>query len=169
MGFKEDLAIDQFRLDYEWKRQASLFAEWGEKEAEAQFERDKLREKLDLTKAELDIAIRSNPTSFGLDKITEGAIQSKILQQPEYQEANEKYLQSVRDAKVMGVAKEAFEHRKKGLEKMTDLYLANYYAEPYIRKEAKEKIENESQKGAVQALNESMKSKNRLARRNTDQ
>ena len=67
MGYKEDVEIDKSSLDYEWLRQASLFMYWGEQEVEAQFLRDKTKEKLDLKRAELDSQIRKEPKSFGFE------------------------------------------------------------------------------------------------------
>lgn len=48
----------------------------------------------------------------------------------DYQQANDEYLDAVKEAKIFGVAREAFDHRKKALEKLTDLFLSQYWAEP---------------------------------------
>ena len=61
MGYKDDIKIDKHNLDVEWMNHAVLFIEWAEKEVEAQFEKDKAKERLDLVKAELDSRIRSDP------------------------------------------------------------------------------------------------------------
>jgi hypothetical protein len=127
--YKEDLEIDKFALDKEWEKQASLYCEWGEKEVEAQFNKDKLKEQLDLTRAEVDGEIRKSAARSNI-KITEAAISAEILKSRDYQKANNDYLEAIRDAKIFGIAKEAFEHKKKALEKLTDLFLAGYWAEP---------------------------------------
>lgn len=127
--YKEDLEINKFALDQEWEKQASLYCEWGEKEVEAQFNRDKLKEQLDLTRAEVDGKIRLMAARNNI-KTTEAAISSEILKDANYQKANNDYLEAIKQAKIFGVAKEAFEHKKKALEKLTDLFLAGYWAEP---------------------------------------
>jgi hypothetical protein len=127
--YNKDLEINKFALDKEWEKQASLFCEWGEKEVEAQFNKDKLKEQLDIIRAELDGQIRSNAILEGL-KITEVAISSEILKNKKYQKANNDYLEAIKEAKILGVAKDAFDHKKKALEKLTDLFLAGYWAEP---------------------------------------
>jgi hypothetical protein len=127
--YKEDLEINKFALDKEWEKQASLFCEWAEKEVEAQFNKDKLKEQLDIVRAELDGEIRQQAALEGT-KITEAGISSEILKHKRYQKASNDYLEAIKEAKILGVAKDAFDHKKKALEKLTDLYLAGYFAEP---------------------------------------
>lgn len=138
MGYKEDLEIDKDNLDEAWQYQALRFAEWAEKEIEAMFQRDKLKEQLDLQRAILDGHIRKNPTSYFLEKVTESAIQNIILQNENYQKINNDYLDAVKQTKIFGVAREAFDHRKKALEKLTDLFLSQYWAEPKNTKNREE-------------------------------
>jgi len=163
-NFKEDLVIDQYSLDKEWMNQALLYADWAEKSVTAAFEYDKAKERLDVTKAELDMNIRKDPSSFGIEKVTEGSIQSTITSNLIYQEANNKLLEAKRDAKLLEVAKDSFEHRKKALEKLTDLFLSKYYSEPYVSEPAKKLVEGQAQAGAGAALNESMKGRKFLRR-----
>jgi len=163
-NFKEDLVIDQFSLDKEWRQQALLYAHWAEKAVDASFEYDKAKERLDVIRAELDMNIRKDPSAFGIDKITEGAVQSAIANNAIYQEANSKLLESKRDAKLLDVARESFEHRKRALEKLTDLFLAKYYSEPYVSEPAKKLVEGQAKDGAQNALKESMKGRKLLRR-----
>ena len=129
-SYKDDLEIDKNNLDEAWQYQALKFAEWAEKEVEAMFQRDKLKDQLELQRAGLDSLIRKNPSNYFLDKVTESAIQNIILQNENYQKSNTAYLDAVKQAKIFGVAREAFDHRKKALEKLTDLFLSQYWAEP---------------------------------------
>jgi ssRNA-specific RNase YbeY (16S rRNA maturation enzyme) len=130
MGYKEDLEIDKNALDDAWQYQSILFCKWAEREVEAQFNRDKAKEQMDLVRARLDSDIRKNPKLFALEKITESAIENVILQTKEYREANNNYLNTIKEAKILSVAREAFDHRKSALTKLTDLFLSQYWAEP---------------------------------------
>jgi hypothetical protein len=134
MGYKEDLKIDKYALDEEWLKQPTLFINWAEEFVEAQADRDRKKEQLDLIKAELDNAIRSGPEKFGLAKVTEGAIQNIILTEGTYRDAQDKYLTAIKQAKILDVAKEAFDHKKKALENLTSLFLAGYFANSEIVK-----------------------------------
>jgi hypothetical protein len=127
MGFKEDLKIDKYSLDEEWIKQPSLFLEWAEKVVDAQTERDKTKDQLDLIKAELDAEIRADPKRFNLDKLTEAAVSNAIIQAEKFRAAQLVQFEKVRSVRVLEVAKEAFEHKKKALENLTQLYLSGYY------------------------------------------
>jgi hypothetical protein len=139
-NYKKDLTIDKFSLDQEWINQPLLFCEWAEKAVEASFERDKAKEQLDLIRAELDGKIRTNPSDYGLEKVTESAIANAIIQTSEYKKANNAFLEAVKDTRTYDVARESFDHKKKALEKLTDLFLAGYWSEPKIDKNVKEEF-----------------------------
>jgi hypothetical protein len=163
--FRKELAIDQYNLSEEWLDQALKYAEWAEEAVDASFEYDKAKEKFELTRAEIEKEIREDPGRFGLIKATEGAITNAILNDPRYQESSSMLLETKRNWKIMEIAREAFEHRKKALEKLTDLYLNKYYAEPYIPKAAKNIAEGETRTALTQDLNTSMGAKTKLSRR----
>ena len=163
-NFKQDLEIDQYSLDKEWMQQAILYAWWATKAVDAAFEYDKAKERLDVTKAELDMNIRKDPSSFGIEKMTEGAIQSTIIGHAIYQEDNNKLLEAKRDAKLLDVARDSFDHRRRALEKLTDLFLSKYYSEPYVSEPAKKMVEGQAKDGAQNALKESMKGRKLLRR-----
>jgi hypothetical protein len=162
MGYKDDIKIDKHNLDREWMNHALLFIEWAEKEVEAQFEKDKAKERLDLVRAEMDSRIRTDPSHYGIDKVTEGSIQNTILRQQIYMEASEAFLLASKNAKILNVAREAFEHRKKALEKITDLYISGYWADPKIKKEVKEGMDSNTREEHLKVLRENP----RLQRRN---
>ena len=80
--YERDLKLDRDNLDREWEKQATLFMKWAERHAEALYERDRKKEKLDLVRAELDASLRANPELFGFDKKpTESAISAWIISQ----------------------------------------------------------------------------------------
>ena len=160
MGYQEELEIDQYALEEAWLGQAGRYAKWAEEAVNASYETDKLREDLDLKRAELDGKIRNDPASYGIAKITESAISAAILMNAEYQEASNKVLESSRNAKILSVARDAFEHRKKALEKLTDLFLASYWADKVPEK----KIEKAAEANSDNQFQESMKTR-RLKRR----
>lgn len=150
MGYKEDIKIDRFSLDTEWEQHPSKFMEWAEKSVEAQFERDKAKEQLDLIKAQIDLEIRERVTE---KKLTEAAISNMVLINPKYQEASSKFREAVNDAKILDVAKDAFEHKKKALEKITDLWISGYWSDPKVTKEAKDRISSDRSYEQRMALN----------------
>jgi hypothetical protein len=139
MGYKEDIQIDIHALDAEWIKQASLYQYYAKKEAVALYERDQLADRLALVQAQLDGDIRLDPKKHGFDsKPTEAAILNSIKQNPFYIKANSFLMKASCKAKIVGGAVRAFDHKKKALEKLTDLYLSGYWASPKIKSEAQE-------------------------------
>jgi len=166
MGWKEDIAIDQDRLDWELMRQPLLMVEYTELLADAQDVRDRKKEKLDLTRSKIDYRIRSDPEGeTGLTKPTEAAISNTILADNEYRKVNDEYMKAVHHVRVLEGARNAVDQRKSVLVKLADLWIAGYWAEPRIKKEAKEGLESKSTEGVRQGLERSgsrmMKRKNK--------
>ena len=139
MGYKEDIRIDIDHLDKEWTKQAALYQNYARQEAITLYDRDQLNDNLALTQAQLDGDIRLSPTKYGFDsKPTEAAILNTIKQQPQYLKANKLLMKAACKAKIIGGAVRSFDHKKKALEKLTELYLSGYWAAPKIRSEAQE-------------------------------
>jgi len=155
MSYKKDLVIDKFNLDDAWEDQALKFCEWAEKAVEAAFERDKAKENLDVVRAELDGKIRSNAIEAG-EKITETAISNKIILDKKYQEANQQVIDAMRNVGILNVAREAFDHRKKALEKLTDLHLSSYWSEPKEGKITKEVREDKDKKEHLEGIGKAL-------------
>ena len=139
MGYKDDIQIDIDQLDKEWIKQASLYQRYARQEAISLYERDQLNDSLTLVQAQLDGDIRLDPKKHGFDsKPTEAAILNTIKQNPYYLKANKLLMKAACKAKVIGGAVRSFDHKKKALEKLTDLYLSGYWATPKIKSEAQE-------------------------------
>jgi hypothetical protein len=141
--YKNSIEIDIDNLENEWRQQPIKFMEWAHKAVEMESERDRLKDKLEVLHGKIDLEIRQDPEKFGIVKATESSIQSAMVGDIRIQGATSDYLQAVKDAKMFNVMREAFDHRKKALEKMTDLWIAGYYAEPRIKKEAKDAVEED--------------------------
>jgi hypothetical protein len=153
MGYKEDIRIDIHALDAEWIKQASLYQYYAKKEAIALYERDQLADRLALVQAQLDKDIRLDPKKYGFEsKPTEAAILNSIKQDPFYTKANELLMRASCKAKIIGGAVRAFDHKKKALEKLTELYLSGYWAAPKIKSEAQEVYGKQTREDVEAAL-----------------
>lgn len=127
MDFEKDLQIDKYSLDDEWAKQANNFHKWSVQLAEAEMERDRSKENIDLIRAELDMAIRSDPESFGIPKVTEAAINSAIITNKKYKETVDEYLKLKYNHKIIQSALESLNHKKYALDNLVRLYLSEYY------------------------------------------
>lgn len=128
MNYKDDLTIDKHNLDTEWMKQSHLFSNWGEELVYAEERVDKAKARLDLVKANIDSNIRAQ--NIG-SKITESQISNMIIQDLEYQKAVSEHIEAKKQQGIIEVARKAFEfQRNKALDRLTDLFLSNYWAEP---------------------------------------
>lgn len=160
MDYKKDLTIDKNNLDGEWEQQPLLFAKWAELAVEAAFDRDRAKQNLDVVRATLDQKVRMTAAATN-EKITEAAITNKIILSSEYQEAEQQVIEAIKNLGILNVARESFDHRKKALEKETDLYLAEYYSKPKESKFTKSIVEENNKSEHYKVLDESRINKRR--------
>lgn len=145
---KSFLQIDQHALDTEWLNQPTLYFDYSSKLADARKDHDESKSKLDITYAEMDAAIRSDPEEYGLEKITEGAIKSAIQQHEDYQVAEEDLRDCKHTVDVLSAAVSALDQRKRALESLVSLHGQNYFSEPRTSKAGHDAIEEVTKKSA---------------------
>jgi hypothetical protein len=133
MNYEQDIKIDPDNLDVEWLNQPSLFMQYSKHLAQMRKEVDESRQDLDIKKAEVDRKIRENPEAYGIEgKVTEGAIQSAILTEEEFQDAQKKYLEVKYEMDMAQGAVNAFNQRKEALENLVKLHGMSYFAGPQM-------------------------------------
>jgi predicted transglutaminase-like protease len=182
--FEQDVEIDLYQLHEEVKKQPNLYFKWAKKYAAASKENFRTQEELriikaevkselDVLKAELDSEIRSNYESYGFDrKPTEAAINGWIIQQRKYKKCEEetakkikdgfeKVAQALEDEKVMEAAKVSMTHRKDSLSNAISLWLGEYYSDPKVPKEYRDKIESSKSNDSQKDLSSRMKGRRR--------
>ena len=126
-NFIQEINIDRFNLEKECAENGEKVIYWGEKWADTEAQKERTKKELDEVRGELDIRIRKNPGNYGIEKITEGVINSLIPLQEKYIEANEKYIEARETAMTLSLVKEAFLQRKDLLLAEVRLFLGGYY------------------------------------------
>ena len=139
------------KLDQAWLEQAPLYYEHAMVLADARREHERAKAERDLVTAELDWAIRLTPSEYGVEKITEGAVEKTALLQRGYREAvakliDAKHLMDTADAMVR-----ALEHRKATLESLVTFESRNYFAAPRARGEDGRRMEEVEKRAARSA------------------
>ena len=132
MNYEDDIKIDETALDVEWLNQPRLCLKYSQELAEAKKEVDQAKEKLDVIRADLDKEIRNNPKKFGMEKITEGAIQSNIVIHNLFRTAETRLTEAKYKSEMIRAAVSAIEHRKDALENLVKLYGQQYFAGPKV-------------------------------------
>ena len=150
MNYKKALEIDLERLEENLIEQAQLVMECGELWAEKTAERDRAKENLSVVEAELDGHARANWVDISDTKMTEKSILGYVLNEGKRKEAMDELIKLTEEANVLSVAKVAFEHRKKALEGLVSLFIANYYADPKIAKRDIDKVKSTGRKEVQQ-------------------
>lgn len=152
-SYEDDIKINEYKLDWEWGRHASLMMKWSKKHALAVTRKAQAEQNLrivrsdakwiiDKEKADIDKDIREYPEDYGFektpsDKAVEHAInrdkglRKLILEQNKLiKQATDELIEATEEEGVYAAAEKAMVHRKKSLENLGALYLANYYGEP---------------------------------------
>ena len=129
MGYADDLKIDENALDREFIMQPSKYMEYAEKAAQADSERKKAKEKLELTLAKLDMHAREHAKEEG-EKVTEKVIDGRVKMTENYQDAIKEVREADYHYNVLIAAVRAFDQRKTALENLVRLYIGGYFSAP---------------------------------------
>jgi len=129
--YKESTVLDinPRNLQHEWEHQAAVFYQFSSQLADARAAEDDAKRELDVTKAELDADIRSDPDSYGIERVSEGAIKNVMIQQKSYDVAVKTHNSAIHAVRMLEAMVKALEHRRTALKALVDLKLASYYSE----------------------------------------
>jgi hypothetical protein len=131
----EIIQIDEDDLGTEWAAQPGLMYRWSVKEADARHRHAQLKARLDLTAAELGLAMRLTPADYNLPpKPSNDLVKEAVIANEDFQRWLKKLNEAKHELDVFAAAVFAVEHKKKALEKMVELHSTNYYSEPRVPK-----------------------------------
>ena len=155
MDFEKDINIDEQALDVECLEQPRITLQYAKWVADMERKKDRAKERVEVVKAELDKDIRSNPSKYGLAKITEGAVQNTIILQPEYREAQVAYIEAKHESDIAKAAMRAVDTKKATLENLVKLFGLSYFAGPSVPRnlaEERAKKQKESNQKVARAM-----------------
>ena len=142
--YNDDLKIDFSELHINWRDQPINYMKWSEKWVNAVSYRDRIKESLEVLKAELDTKYRQE---LSVDKKpTEAVISSAITNDADYKLQQQQLIDANETVNLLVSAKAAFEHRKKALEGLTQLWVNGYWSDPKIPLDAKTHFESDFEK-----------------------
>jgi hypothetical protein len=130
INYEKDIWINDQELDIEWLEQPTKMFKYCSIAAQTRKELDQAKENVDVVKAGLDQAIRNNPGNFGLEKVTDKAIESVITTDKEYIKASNAYIQAKYENEMALAAVRACDQRKDALENLVRLHGQSYFAGP---------------------------------------
>lgn len=123
-----DLNISMVELDKHLLEQTSLFGMIAEKYAEAVNARDFLKSDVEILEAEIDIQIREDAKKNN-EKITEKVVASKVILDSSRIDLTNELLSAQAAVNNFAAQKQTLECRKKSLEGLIQLYIADWFSE----------------------------------------
>jgi hypothetical protein len=156
MNYEDDIRIDHSALDIEWLGQAELMIKYTRNAAQARMELDQAKQSLDIIRAGLDKDIRESPKQYGIEKVTDKAVESTIITLIEYQDAFQEYLDTKYEADMAQGAVQAFQQRKDALVELVRLHGQSYFAGPSIPRDLaweREAFQKKTNAGVSSKLN----------------
>lgn len=151
MNYEQDIRIDETALDVEWLEQPALMFRYAQMCAEARQEFDKAKENLDLVRAELDRAIRANPDSYDIEKITDKVVENTIPTQDEFKEASTALIEAKFQLDIAYGAVKAIDARKDSLENLVKLHGQSYFAGPKMPRNLPYEVEEREKRKKTDA------------------
>lgn len=142
--------IDKDHLDKECIRLPSDYQRWAFLAAEAKRDVQEAKAMLDVVGADLAKDIRTNPSKYGMDKVTETGIQGIVILQKKYKEAQSELFKSQHRAEMCNATVWALEHKKRALTLLVDLHGMGYFASVKVSPEGKEVIQKTTRRRSAQ-------------------
>lgn len=128
--YSELVKINRFNLPEECERHAGLYHQIAEARADTQAELDRMKDELQLHKAEREIKIRAEWNIDTDGKQTESGVAAKLASLESVLARQEEIRVKTKELAILDAAKSAFEHRKSMLNNLTSLLIGGFYAAP---------------------------------------
>jgi preprotein translocase subunit SecD len=136
------LLIDEHALDKECINLPSNFLRYAHKLAEAKRDVIELKNKLEVVQADLGKKVRDNPAVYGLEKVTEKAIEDVVTRSKEGQAAQREINEAQHNVEMLSAIVRALEMKKSSLTMLVDLHGMGWHANVKVSEEGKRAVED---------------------------
>lgn len=133
---ESELTIDELRLDRECVRQPKLYFAAAKRAADARAAMEEAKSAVDLERAEVDSAIREDPSKFGLEKVTESAISKAIELDRDFIGAKEAFAKARYELDICQAFVNALDHKKSMLGHLVSLHGQNFFSDVPVKEPA---------------------------------
>ena len=138
------LPIHINKLHEDAQGQAGLAERAGELAAQLKAASKRARLLVDEVVAEVDKAIRADPSKYGLAKITEAVVGNAVAADSQVQDTKKTEIDAALHADKASALSNAFEHRRSMIKIEAELYVHNYWGDPETRERVMAKAEADS-------------------------
>lgn len=126
--------IDDLNLDKECVRLPTDLLHYAHETADLKDAADQCKAELEVLEADLSKSIRAHPENYGIEKVTESAINAAVLTSPEYQKKQKRLREARHDLDLCQAVVSALECKKRSLVMLVDLHGMGYFADPRLSK-----------------------------------
>lgn len=141
-NYENDMYIDDSALDVECLDQPAMMMRYTAQLARAEREVSRLKEKQDVIKAGADKHIRAHPEQYGIEKITEAAIQGALVLEEQVKMVREELIEAEYEVKMLKGAVQATAQRKDMLEALIRLHGQQYFAGPSVPRDLSNEVKH---------------------------
>lgn len=128
-NFKDDVALNQYKLNEEAEINPSLMQYYSDLLAEAKAAKDATENKLKMTMAEVELEVRrSDPKTYKLEKFTEAVITSLVETDDRVKSLKSEVLDAKEDVYTYEGAVDALRDRSSMIKVLQALWCGGYYA-----------------------------------------
>lgn len=127
LDFKEDVALNRFKLEEESEALSSIYDFYASQQAEAHIEADRAKKELDRVKATKELQLRRDPP---MDiKLTESTVSALVQEASEVQSAENALLMANEKLYNLDATIYALNQKKSGLDNLVSLWERGYYSQ----------------------------------------
>lgn len=134
--------LDKYNLDEECLKQPQYYMKYAEKLASANKKVEQAKAAYNVAEAELQKKIRANPDKYCEGDSREGAIKAEITIRLAKHPAAKALIAAKHRQDVLQAAVSALDHRKRALQDLVQLFIAQYFSNPRLKGEDGKDVEN---------------------------
>ena len=138
--------LDPNKLEIDWILQPKLMREATDRRASVIYDIGEKKAEIEVKHAELKYDVRTNPETWGLEKVTEGAIQDCLADHEELLELNSELRKLEHQKELLKGLIDSLGDRKSALENLVKLHGQDYFSVPYVAGPSGKKMEREQKK-----------------------
>ena len=151
------LTFDKHNLDEEFLSIPMMIYRLGVEVAHADSERDRLKQKLDVKKAEVDADVRKSPADYKIEKVTEAAISGAVISDTFVRNFQQDLIKASEKVSILEAGRNALRDKLTAMTYTFKLYEANYFADGKMPKGSREAMEEAGAKSQKDLLNKKLR------------
>jgi hypothetical protein len=142
--------VNIHKLEIQLADQSGLFRHYARKKAEAAHQVRVLKASLDQVVSELQLAIRSNPDHYDIDKVTDNSVKAAVTVHKRYREANARVLDAIHLEEIIEADTSAMNRRGYDIDGAIKLHGQAYFQKDgtYLTGSSREAVEDAAKRKA---------------------